>query len=335
MKKILFVLWVMLLFSMGCVIQNTPEELQDVDVRLKWLHQAQFAGFYVAEEKGFYEENGINVVELAPFDYTNYPIYQVENKEVDFGVTAADELVLARADGNADHVKAIAVIYKINPVCLYSLKESGILKPEDLIGKKIGIERASDGTEINVGILYMAMMSRLGIDRDQITEITIGYDATELLAGDTDVSTGYIINEPHQVIELGKEVNTILPAEYGVNMYADVIIVHDDLIESNPELVESFLRATLQGWQYAIENEEEAVDYVLKYATDRTRSHESYMLRQSIPLIHTGDSELGMMNKEEWENVREILSEQGILQSEIEIEEVYTLQFLESIYDGE
>ncbi|MCE7739573.1 MAG: ABC transporter substrate-binding protein [Candidatus Heimdallarchaeota archaeon] len=322
----------MLVLSISGCVEEESEELQEVTVRLKWLHQAQFAGNYVANEKGFYEKYGMEITELLPFDFVNWPIDKVENKEVDFGITGGDELVLAKVLGKADHIKAIAVIFKTNPVCLYSLKESGITKPQDFVGKTVGIERAADGKDINVGILYKAMMAKLGINRSDVNEITIGYDATELLAGTTDVSSGYVINEPHQAIEAGKEVDIILVADYGVNMYADVIIVHEDTINNSPELVESFLRATLEGWQYAIEHEEEAVNITLKYATDRTKSHETYMLENSIPLINTGDSPIGWMEESKWEQVQDILLEQNITDAEINIEDVYTIDFLEKIY---
>jgi NitT/TauT family transport system substrate-binding protein len=333
MKKLslVFIIATAILVS-GCTALETKKELSPVKVQLKWENQAQFAGNYVAEEKGFYKDNGIDITEMAPFDFTTYPIEAVENKEVDFAITGADELLTAKSKGEADNVVAIAVVYKINPVSLYSLKESGIETPQDFVGKTVGIERATDGTEINVGILYKAMMNKLGIDLNKVDEVTIGFDANELLAGETDVSSGYIINEPYGVIEAGKEVNTILVADYGVNIYADIIITNKDTIENNPELVEGFLKATLDGWQYAIENEEEAVDIVLKYAPDRTKEHEAYMLQQSIPLIHTGNSPLGMMKDEDWQTSLNILSEFGNLENEVDLNDVYTLEFLNSIY---
>ena len=155
------------------------------------------------------------------------------------------------------------------------------------------------------------------------------------MEGKTDVSTGYIINEPHQAMMEGYEVNTILVADYGVNMYADVLFAREDTLENRPELVEAFLRATLKGWDYAIQNENEAVDAVLKYATGSTRIHESYMLEVSIPLIHTGEKWIGWMEKSDWEQAQDILFEQGILENKTVIEDAYTMQFLEIIYKNE
>lgn len=329
MKKIIVPIIAVMLIA-GCANLEEQQELQEITVKLKWLHQAQFAGNYAANEKGFYAKEGLRV-NLVPFSFEEPVIDAVAEGKAAFGITGADELILARAEGLP--LKAFAVIYKINPVCAYSLKKSGIAKPHDFIGKTVGLERAADGTEVNVGILYSAMMARLGINRSKINEITIGYDATELLSGATDVSTGYIINEPHQAMEAGYEVNTILMADYGVNMYADVLFAAEDTIANNPKLVERFLRATLEGWQYAIENEEETVEIILKYAKDRTKSHERYMLRSSVPLIYTGDSPVGWMEKEQWDNVQNILLERGVLDKAINIGDAYTIQFLNRIYE--
>ena len=323
-KYFAIALVVALLVLSGCKPAVEQKPLENAVLKLKWLHQAQFAGNYVAKEKGFYAEEGINV-SIEEFSFGNPTIGAVARGDADFGITGADELLLARAKGIP--IKAIAVIYRINPVCAYSLKKSGIAKPADFIGKKVGLERGT-----NVDLLYYAMMAKLGIDRSKIREIAIGYDASELLNGSTDVSTGYIINEPHQAIEAGYEVNTILMADYGAGIYADVIFATEDMLESKPMLVEGFLRATLKGWQYAIENEEEAVGIVMGYAKDRARSHEAYMLGQSVPLIHTGELRIGEMEKSGWEQTKRVMVEQGMLKESIDLESAYTVDFTRRAY---
>ena len=327
--KIIIILFLTGIVLQGCIEENVIDTLTPVTVKLKWVHQAQFAGQYMAKEKGFYKDEGLNVT-LTSFTFENPSLDSVIDGSALFGITGADELLLKIQEGHP--LKAIAVIYQINPVCAYSLSESNITKPQDFIGKTIGIERASDGTDINVGILYYAMMAKQSINRSQVNEVTIGYDATELLAGETDISTGYIINEPHQAIEAGYAVNTILMADYGVNMYADVIFTRTDTIENNPELCVKFLRATLNGWQYAIEHEEETVNTVLQYAQDRSYAHEEYMLRNTIPLINDGITPIGWMEKEKWENVQTILLDYDIINQSIDIEKAYTTEFLETIY---
>ena len=305
--------------------QKSVSVLEKVSVQLKWLHQAQFAGNYVAKEKGFYADQGLDV-DIIPFSYTNPTLEAVAKGDVDFGITGASELIMAREKGMP--LKAIAVIYKTIPNCLYSLKSSEINKPQDLIGKIVGLEPGVQGE-----ILYKVMMKKLKIDRKQINEIEIGYDATELITGITDVSSGYLINEPHQAIEAGYEVNIIKYADYGINIYADVLFTTEETIKNKPELVKKFVYATLEGWQYAIEHEDEAVDFTLKYATDSTRNHEAYMLNNSIPLIHTGEEPLGWMNKDIWQDTQDMLFEQGVLEKKININEVFTIEFLNSVAD--
>ncbi len=330
MNKMISILFFMILSVslIGCTEQQQTS-LTDVVLQLKWVHQSQFAGNYAAKEKGFYEQEGLNVY-LEPFSFENPTIQAVTEGTAQFGITGADELLRARIDGLP--LKAIAVIYQINPVCAYSLFSSNITKPQDFIGKTVGIERASDGTDINVGILYYAMMSKLGINQSQINEITIGYDATELITGVTNVSTGYIINEPHLAIESGYPVNTILFADYGINMYADVIFTTDSLVLNNSDLCQKFLNATIRGWRYAIEHEDEAVNLVLKYAVNRTVSHEQYMLHSSIPLINNGIDPVGWMEKNKWENVQTILYDQKIISNTINIDELFTTDFILAIY---
>lgn len=322
-KTILFILFISALVITGCTSRE-KKELQEITVKLKYFHQAQFAGNYAANEKGFYADEGLKV-NLVSFSPEEPPLDAVLSGKAVFGITGANEMIMARARGLP--IKAFAVIYKTSPICAYALKRSGIVRPQDFIGKTIGLEKAPD-----IEMMYSAMITRLGIDRSQIKEVTIGWDVTELLDGTVDVSTGYLVNEPHQAIEAGHEVNIILMADYGVNMYGDVLFATEDTINNSPELVQRFLRATLKGWQYAIENQEEAVGIILKYSTDRTKSHESYMLQKSIPLIHTGDSPLGWMEIARWEQVQNLLLQQKILDNKIDVDKAYTTRFLEKIY---
>jgi len=307
----------------ACVPPETEQPLDQVTVKLKWVHQAQFAGMYVAAEKGFYKDQNLEV-NLVPFSFEEPTLESVVEGKAVFGVKSASEIVQARAEGLP--VRAFAVIYQDSPLCCYSLKGSGITSPQDFPGRTVGLKPGQ------ITIAYQVMLNKLGIDRNTITEVPIGYGVEELIGGTTDVSTGFSINEPHQVIEAGYEVNIMLFADYGVKVYDDVLFATEDTINNNPELVERFLRATLAGWRYAIQHEDEAVDMVLEYATDRTRTHEAYVLRQSIPLIHTGGSPIGWMERERWVHTHDVLLEAGAIEKGIDVDEVFTMQFLTQIY---
>src|SRR3984893_3459429 len=116
---------------------TAPRAEESVTVRLKWLHQAQFAGFYVAKEKGFYKSAGLNV-DIQPGGPDFPAIQMVNGGSEQFGVTGADQILIARSQGGP--VVAIAVIFRRNPFVLFSLAKSGIQTPADYVGKNVGVK---------------------------------------------------------------------------------------------------------------------------------------------------------------------------------------------------
>jgi NitT/TauT family transport system substrate-binding protein len=132
--------------------------------------------------------------------------------------------------------------------------------------------------------------------------------------------------------QAGYELNIIWPEDYNVRMYADTLITTDEMVTENPDLTLRFLRATLRGWQDAIENPETAVSATLKYALEADLETQSLMMDASLPLIHTGEDQIGWMRAEVWEGMHDILVEQGFLEQSFPFESTFTTQFLEDIY---
>ena len=331
-KPAIFIIIGFLLVALGVgylmLGQEKPvvkSDLEKVDVQLKWVHQSQFAGMYAAKEKGFYEEEGLDV-SFIPYSFDDAsPVSAVVDGRALFGVADSTQLITERQNGF--NVKAIGVIFKKGPSTIYSLKENNIRKPKDLIGKTVGVQPT-----IDIQKMFELFLKKTDIKKSEVTIVDTGYDAQDLLDGKIDASTGYIINEPHQVIEAGYEVNTMIMADYGVGLYGDLLFTTDELILSRPDLVESFLRASLRGWQYAIENTNETVNFVLQYATDRTKSHETYMLNQAIPLVCAGNEPIGWMNEAEWERIQNILFDAGLILNKSEPGSFCTMQFLNRIF---
>lgn len=327
--------WLLLVLALSSIVvgflwqrntnlKKTKVELEDVRLRLKWVHQAQFAGNYVAVDKGFYSKEGLSV-ELQQVDLKNNTIQEVADGKVEFGISSADDVLIARARGVK--IKAIAVIYKINPASLISLSSSKITSPKDLIGKKVGVQEGNP-----IELLFDAMLESKGISLGKVKKVPIGYDASELIKGQVDAVIGYVINEPDMVRNSGKEPKTMLFSDYGVNIYADVLFTSEQLIKDKPDMITKFLRGTLNGWQYTFENEDEAVTTTMKYAKDSRKVHEAYMLSSSIPLINTGTSNLGWMERQQWEQVQNILLNQKVISSRMNVDDVYTTEFLDKIY---
>ena len=292
-----------------------------VSVRLKWAHEAQFAGFYAADQKGFYAEENIAVTQ-NPGGLEYDEALMVASGQDDFGIVVAEEVLAARGKGIP--LVTIAVIYRKNPSVFFTLKESGIKKPVDFIGKKVAVN--PDDFQLP------AMMARLGIDMAQFEAVPPDYSMDAFFAGEVDVWEGYLTSQVLTAREKGYELNIIYPDDYGIHVYGDSIVTTERMIEENPDLVERFLRATLRGWYYAIENPAEAVDMTLQYDPLLDRNHQMRMMETQTPLIHTGEAEIGRMEDSVWQQMHQMLLDGGVLAQPINISEAYTTQFLNKIY---
>src|ERR1700730_2220680 len=297
------------------------DQTDAVKVRLKWLHQAQFAGFYTANEKGFYKEKGIEAI-LNPGGPDFPAVQMVASGSEDFGVTGADQILLARDKGVP--IVAIAVIYRESPFCYFSLKDSGVTRVQDFVGKKIGVKLGG-----NEELTYRAMMKKAGVDAKSVTEEPVKFDLTPLLEGRVLAWPGYSINEPIAVQEQGFEVNYIWPKDYGVSLYADTLFTTEAMIRDRPELVQRFVTATMKGWNYAIAHQDEVVDFTLKQSEKLKKAHETAMMAASIRHLKPDDKTLGSMEKSKWEELHKLLLELNFLKKPVDIDTAFTVKFLE------
>jgi len=331
MKRITKISTVMLLamaLLAGCRPQEVEQPPDEVTVQLFWYHQAEFAGFYVADQQGHYAEEGLAVTLLPRPAPGADVIAPLVDGTAHFGVNTGAGLVAARSQGRP--VTAIGAIYRRNPLVFMTLADSGITRPHDFPGRMVRT-LAPGGS----AVVFEALMTRLGLDPDSVREVDVGFDLSPFFAGEVDIWPGYITNEVLTAREQGYEVNLILPDDYGVHLYGDILVTTDQLIEENPDLVQRFLRATLRGWQWAIENPEEAGPLALKFDPALEAAHQAAMMEASVPLVHTGEDHVGWMRAEVWSGTHDILLEQGILEEPVDLDEVYTMEFLQRIYGGE
>ncbi|WP_128660693.1 ABC transporter substrate-binding protein [Paenibacillus sp. 598K] len=296
-------------------------ELKKVVLRLKWVHQAQFAGFYAAVEKGYYKDAGLDV-EIRPGGSDFPSVQMVASGSEQFGVTGADQILLGREKGVP--VTALATIYRETPFVLFALKESGITSMEDLVGQRIGVKLGG-----NEELTYRAMADSAGIDTKDIDEMPVKFDLSPLLTGQVKAWPGYVINEVLATEAQGHEVNIIKPQDYGINFYADTLFAKQELIEKDPELVRSFVQASMKGWEYAIDHPEEAAEMGLKYGENLKLDHEINMMKASIPLLQPDNRPLGKMEASAWETLQENLMELEFLKKEQDLSTIFTNEFLE------
>jgi ABC-type nitrate/sulfonate/bicarbonate transport system substrate-binding protein len=274
---------------------NAPG-LESVSVQLKWHHQTQFAGIYVAEQKGLYRAEGL-AVEHRPWK--------------------------VGAPSPVEQVASGAAVYQKSPVGFFALKGAGIKRPKDFVGKTIAFAPSHE-------IHLKAVLKQSGLDLRSLRQAPYGFDLTPFYKGEVAVWAGYVMNQPVDARLAGHEVTVIFPDDYGVHTYDDVIFTSEELIRRNPALVERWLRATLEGWRYAVEHPEEATEITLKVDPTLKRDKQMAMLLASIPLIHTGQWPIGWMTREVWEEAAGILLDQKILRHRPDLGKAYTTRFLEN-----
>ena len=297
--------------------QSKPNK---IEVRLKWLHQSQFAGFYYANEAGFYKDQGLDV-KLNPGGIDFPAIQMVSSGSEQFGVTGADQILLAREKGIP--VVALAVIYRKSPMVFFAKKTSNIIVPKDFINKTVGVKLGG-----NEELTYRAMMKNADIDMKSIIEFPVKYDMTPFFSDQVQVWPGYVINEVIVAEEHNTPVNIIWPSNYGVNLYADAIFTNEKMIKEHPDLVKKFITATLKGWDLAVNNPDQAVTYTLKYGDNLNKDHEMKMLKASIGLLKPDNNPIGSMDREHWIKMQNLLLQQGFMKMPVDINQVFTTEFL-------
>lgn len=306
----------------ACSTAASAPDLTPVTVQLSWTHQAEFAGLYAAEQQGYFREEGLKVTFLEGGPEVDF-ITPVVDGRAHFGVAQPADLILARAAGK--RVRSIAVIFRRSPIVFFSLRDSGIIRPQDFIGRKVR-------TAVTIDQTLRAMMAKEGVSPDQYEPVYLPSDIGQFASGDVPIWGGFINVFVLEVQRAGYRINIISPDDYGVHFYGDTLITTDSMIQKDPELVRRFLRANIKGWTYALENPETIGAYIVKYFPDADAGLEAEKLIASIPLINTGEEPIGWMKRESWDSMLQTLRVQGDLQQPIKVDDLYTVQFLEEMY---
>jgi len=291
-----------------------------VTVRLKWFNQAQFAGYYVAKAKGYYQEAGLDV-SVQPGGPDFPAVQMVAGGNEQFGVTSADQILVARGKGVP--VVAVAVLYRKNPFVLFSLKPAGIETPAQFRGRKIGLKVGG-----NEELIYRAVLGKAGVSAKDLTELPVKFDMTPLLTGQIDVWPGYVINEVLTAREKGFGVNIIWPGDYGINLYADTLFTTEKMVQEKPDVVRRFVAATLKGWGYAVAHLEEAAEITVKSGTKLDYAHELAMMKESVGLLKPDSQPIGTMQAVQWTAMQDMLLKGGFLKNPLDLNKAYTTRFL-------
>ena len=303
MKKNIIYL-ILILFS---TFLNANEKIV---LQLKWFHQFQFAGYYAAKEKGFYDEVGLNV-EIRQRDLKYNNIDEVINGNAQYGV-ADSILILYRL--KQQPVVIVSPIFQHSPSVFISLKKSNISSVYELNNKDILFyPNDTDGFSL------LAMIKKFDLDVNLVRE-RYKDDYMRLINNEVDVMPAYIANEPFLFKEKGYDVNIINPTNYGFDMYGDMLFTNEDEAKNNPDRVEKFKEATLKGWKYALENKEEIIQLINeKYTQEKSIEHLRYEANAIDSLINKDVTPLGYLDQGRIRYISEMYEYYGLTESKIDL----------------
>jgi signal transduction histidine kinase/ABC-type nitrate/sulfonate/bicarbonate transport system substrate-binding protein len=290
------------------------KELKPVTIQLSWFDQFQFAGYYIAKEKGFYEDQGLDVT-IKPFEFgLNIP-KDVSLGKVDFAV-GRETLLLERK--KEQKIVALYSLFQATPLILLTTKESNINSVKDFRGKTI-MTTIDDASEVSL----KSMINSNNVKIDELNFIKHTHNINDLINKKTDVISAYISKAPFELKENNIEYNVFDPKKFGFDMYSDFLYTSEKLLNSDINTVDKFKKASLQGWEYAYSNIEEASDLIIQKYNNLKLTKEAliYEGKELKKLSYFKTSKLGEIKKDKMQRIYDLYNVMGLTTEKIDIDD--------------
>jgi len=300
---------------------NGSGSLTKIRLPMGYVPNIQFAPMYVAIQKGYFREAGLDV-ELD-YKFETDGVALVGAGELPFAVVSGEQVLLARAQGLP--VVYVAAWYQQYPVSVVARSELGILIPQDLKGRKIGLPGLFGANYVGL----RALLSDAKMSESDVTLDSIGFNQVELFAtGQQDVIVGYTANEPIQLRARGIPVTEIRVSEY-VQLASNGLLASEQVIKDNPGMVRAFVGAFLKGLADTIANPDEAFElsesYIPNFA-DLDGEVQKQVLTTSIEQWQA--EQLGYSDPQAWENMQNVLLEAGLITGKLDLNKAFTNEFI-------
>ena len=328
MKKLLLLLLVALMvFGVTGCTQDTVEaevELVDITVILDWVPNTNHTGLYVASQMGYFEEEGLNVEIIQPTEGGSADLIAAGQGE--FGVSYQEQVTYARTAANPLPVKAIAAIIQHNTSGFASPADRNILTPKDFEGKKYG----GWGSPMEIATLQ-GLMATDGGDFAQLEMLDIGaLDYFAAVSDHVDFTWIYYGWDGVSAELRDYPINFIKLQDVDENLdfYTPVLIASESYLAENPEIAKSFLNAVTKGYEYEMENPEEAADLLLAEVPEIDRELAVASQKYLANEYKAEASQWGVMKESIWTNYSQWMLNQGLLENELEVNEAFTNEFL-------
>lgn len=298
-------------------------------LRLKWLAQAQFAGFYVAVAKGYYKAEGIDLT-INPGGPNLLTENLVATGADTFGLSGGTDSVFAARDKGLPIV-CIGVAHQVTPFMFVARKDGPVKTIGDFKGKSV------TAWFTGANHVLAAMVSKAGMKPGEDVKITPQQvSVTPFIDGQVDVIAATYYNEFYQIqTRMGKDnVRTFVAEDYGITFPRDTLIVSETTAKERPDLVKAFLRASIRGWKDALTDQKGAVDTVMAVAPTLDRAAQEFMLAEIKRLMLAGkaaDEGLFSIDPAAVQTADDLLVKAGVISKPVDLKAAFDASFLQSI----
>ncbi len=322
----------------GTTEEPTAESFGEISVQYSWIKNEEFTGEFYAYENGYYDEAGFD--DVIGISGPDTGVAKLLSGTVQVALSDSASIGAAIAEEDAP-LKIIGATFQKNPFTILSLADGGnILTPEDLIGKKIGVQDSNAS-------VFAALLNANGISPDQVTVVPVDFDPTPLMNGEVDGFMAYLTNEALTVELAGYEITNLPYADNGVPFVAETFSVTDQFLAENKELLKAFLIAEIKGWSDAFTNTtDDSVELIVKYYDQAAENADGLeAVFGSLDPVKTGlalEATLGLISTDETEanglfTISDSLKEETVASLaaagwEVTVEDLFDTTIIDEIY---
>jgi len=302
--------------------QTTPgSSLVTVRLPVGYIPNVQFAPLYVAIEKGYYEDEGLDVQIDNSMENDNAVL--LGNNSIQFAILSGEQVLLGRGQGLP--LVYVMAWYQQYPVGVASKKSANITTPADLAHKRIGLPGTYGASYIGL----IALLDSAGLTEQDVSLDSIGFNQVQALIADKDDAVViYSANEPEVLKSKGVDVNVLKVSDYS-SLVANGLVTNEKTLSNNPDLVGKMVRATLKGIAYATGHPDESFDICKKVVENLSNTDQALQKQVLVNSIAQWQApHLGLTDEASWENMQRILLKMGLLKKELDLSLAYTNQFV-------
>lgn len=304
-------------------LEKDIDETIKVKLQLKWTNQFQFAGYYMAKEKGFYKQKGLDVELIEATSYTD-PVQNVLQGKAQFGV-GTSSLLLYRE--KAQPVVVLSVIFQHSPL-VFLMKQERVQQKslQELMGKNVMIEPLSEE--------LIAYLKKEKVDIKQLNIVSHPMSLDDLIHDKIHAISTYSTTTPFWLEQAKIPYVMFSPRSAGIDLYGDTLFTTEDYVENHPDVVSHFREASLAGWNYALKHPDETIDVILKkYNTKNLpKSFLQFEYKKIVELLQPDLMEIGYMTRARWKRIANIYANLGMYPKDKDIEERFFYDFYETNY---